>query len=1032
MGLLQMSLYGAIMILAAVLIRIAAVNRLPKRTFIVLWCVVLTRLLIPFEITSDYSVYSFLGVDVKIDSVVREDSETGRTTGRRYGEALPQSVARNRDASTGQSKKVEQETIILQSEAAGQGASEQQSKTAGQGTSAQQSATTGDDLHTQALKTQNDAGEANPAAAAYTNVGINADVNKDAAPSGMTGSVISAIMTKIVNTTSSMTAMIIWAVGVVLCAVFFIVTYVRCRIEFAMSLPVQNAFVEAWVEQRRMAQGKKIFSAWQRDKASRGICPSVTVRVSDRIDTPLTYGVVYPVILLPKGTEWEKTEQLEYVLWHEYMHICYGDNVLKLVMVTALCLHWFNPLVWVMYILLNRDIELACDESVVHRCGVDDKSAYANMLISMEAKRSGLMPLCNNFSQNAIEERVRAIMKIKKISLGAVIFAAGLVVGVTTAFATSSAGNAERTAALTDSVNDDMALQNDTESETDQTTGTKVADAGFTQEEYDKLIALRFDGYEDMTVSEFQDKVWALTDTPEYRDLLERFSQSEEFYEKCDTDDRAAFLVNVLDPLTGDKWQERDFSGAVSVSGIDLPRQQNVPYDMAILEYVMTVTILDADSLTVGDYVDTRLELADRIANFLSGCMTEELADEELMLGVIDSMISELTAALSTEDIRVDMEWVYRPLASYRTDGSDTPEEGWDWETEYQRQQEEVRALEAEYQRQQEEERDLEAEYQNDRAEQWEEVLKPYIPFGLTCAYDIQADEGKMYFQGKEVRGLMDEKRGIWITEHSGIGENIYAEDSIELYAVYDEDGSLTGLRAATGKEQDEWNLRRRQSTDGWHDVSEEVREFLPGTNEDYDHMLSLKKSEYGKMSLADFNRELLAWGNEHSDSYDRIECDRIWDDFRVNLSEEDKEFITRTVRLSGRENAMVVRSLYRGKTEEEAEDVSIGDALTKNPGDEVPRLTWCQMYYSFSYHVSDKEKVTVGERDRAVGGMLDGIQEFWDETDIEDILKRDKSDIIAKLNELAKKYSTRNIKITVAKEDQIGFECMDEREFRN
>ncbi|MDE7258597.1 MAG: M56 family metallopeptidase, partial [Lachnospiraceae bacterium] len=500
MGLLQMSFYGAILILAVVLIRTVAVNRLPKRTFIVLWCVVLTRLLIPFEITSDYSVYSLLGVDVKIDSSVREDLKTG------------------------QSKKVEQETIILQTETAGQGASEQQSKTAGQGASEQQSEAAGNGLHAQTLKTQNDVGEAKPAAASDTNVGINVDANKGATQFGRIGSVISTIMTKLVNTTNSMTAMIIWAVGVVLCAVFFIVTYVRCRIEFAMSMPVHNAFVEAWVEQRRTSRRKKFFSAWQSHRVSHVIWPSVTVRVSDRIDTPFTYGVIHPVILLPKGTEWEKTEQLEYVLWHEYMHIRYGDNVLKLVMVTALCLHWFNPLVWVMYILLNQDIELACDESVVRRCGIDDKSSYANMLISMEAKRSGLMPLCNNFSQNAIEERVRAIMKIKKISLGAVIFAAGLVVGVTTAFATSSAGNADQSATLTDLVNDDAILQNDTGAEMDQATGTEVSDIDFTQEEYDKLMALRFDGYEDMTVSEFQDKVWALTDTPEYRDLLERFS----------------------------------------------------------------------------------------------------------------------------------------------------------------------------------------------------------------------------------------------------------------------------------------------------------------------------------------------------------------------------------------------------------------------------------------------------------------------------------------------------------------------------
>ncbi|MBD5505493.1 MAG: hypothetical protein HDR09_17595, partial [Lachnospiraceae bacterium] len=76
--------------------------------------------------------------------------------------------------------------------------------------------------------------------------------------------------------------------------------------------------------------------------------------------------------------------------------------------------------------------------------------------------------------------------------------------------------------------------------------------------------------------------------------------------------------------------------------------------------------------------------------------------------------------------------------------------------------------------------------------------------------------------------------------------------------------------------------------------------------------------------------------------------------------------------------------------------------------------------------------KVTVGERDRAVGGMLDGIEAFWEQTDIEELLKMDKSDIIEKLNELAKKYSTRNITITVARDDQIGFECMDERESIN
>ena len=64
MGLLQMSLHGAVMILVVAVIRTVAVNRLPKRTFIMLWSVVLIRLLIPFEVPSDFSVYSLVGRDV--------------------------------------------------------------------------------------------------------------------------------------------------------------------------------------------------------------------------------------------------------------------------------------------------------------------------------------------------------------------------------------------------------------------------------------------------------------------------------------------------------------------------------------------------------------------------------------------------------------------------------------------------------------------------------------------------------------------------------------------------------------------------------------------------------------------------------------------------------------------------------------------------------------------------------------------------------------------------------------------------------
>ncbi len=141
---------------------------------------------------------------------------------------------------------------------------------------------------------------------------------------------------------------------------------------------------------------------------------------------------------MPKRTDWQDTKHLKYVLLHEYVHICHYDSLIKLIATAALCIHWFNPLVWVMYILFNRDIELACDENVVHRLGEKSKSTYALMLISMEIKKSKLMPLGNNFNKNAIEERITAIMKTKKTSLLSILVGLMLILVVVTACATTT------------------------------------------------------------------------------------------------------------------------------------------------------------------------------------------------------------------------------------------------------------------------------------------------------------------------------------------------------------------------------------------------------------------------------------------------------------------------------------------------------------------------------------------------------------------------------------------------------------------
>lgn len=225
---------------------------------------------------------------------------------------------------------------------------------------------------------------------------------------------------------------VVWIGGVILCACFFLITYLRGLLEFSTSLPVRNDYAAKWLSDHRMVR-------------------TIQIRQSDRIAAPLTYGILKPVILMPQKTDWEDGQQLQYVLSHEYVHICRFDMVWKLVAALALCIHWFNPLVWVMYILFNRDIELSCDERVVRQYGERARTVYAKTLLTMEEKKSGLMPLCNNFSKNAIEERITAIMKIKKITLWAVMMSAAVLVAVVVLFATTAEGKP-----LSDTENQEM------------------------------------------------------------------------------------------------------------------------------------------------------------------------------------------------------------------------------------------------------------------------------------------------------------------------------------------------------------------------------------------------------------------------------------------------------------------------------------------------------------------------------------------------------------------------------------------------
>ena len=330
MNFIQMSLAGAIMVLAVAIIRLCFMHRIPQKTFVVLWGLVLCRLLLPFDITAPTSIFAI-----------------GQ---RMQGTAEPVITFETIDSA------VMEEGLT--------------------------------NIYT------------------WQYVQARIDQQFPAVEQVEPGLSIVSLLT------------IFWLVGLVLFGIFFTTLYIKQRRKFLMSLPLENEFIANWQQKHKLKR-------------------QIHVRVSDQITTPLTYGIHAPVILLPKNMNWSDEKGLAHILAHEWIHIKRFDALKKLLLAAVLCVHWFNPLVWLMYILFNRDLELACDEGVIRLFGEEEKPEYARTLIGAQEQKS-YPPLYNTFGKYAIEERIQAIMQSRKASLVRVFAAFLLVASIAMVLATSA------------------------------------------------------------------------------------------------------------------------------------------------------------------------------------------------------------------------------------------------------------------------------------------------------------------------------------------------------------------------------------------------------------------------------------------------------------------------------------------------------------------------------------------------------------------------------------------------------------------
>ena len=155
---------------------------------------------------------------------------------------------------------------------------------------------------------------------------------------------------------------------------------------------------------------------------------------SENVSFPFVLGIIKPRIYLPFKMN---GQYLEHVVAHEQAHICRKDHWWKPLGFLLLMIHWFNPLMWLAYVLLCRDIELACDEKVIKELGNEQRGDYTQALVACSINRRMIAACPLAFGEVSVKERVKSVMNYKKPAFWVIIMAVIVCVGVAVCFLTN-------------------------------------------------------------------------------------------------------------------------------------------------------------------------------------------------------------------------------------------------------------------------------------------------------------------------------------------------------------------------------------------------------------------------------------------------------------------------------------------------------------------------------------------------------------------------------------------------------------------
>ncbi|MBR5289456.1 MAG: M56 family metallopeptidase, partial [Erysipelotrichaceae bacterium] len=157
--------------------------------------------------------------------------------------------------------------------------------------------------------------------------------------------------------------------------------------------------------------------------------------MSDLVDSPLLTGLVHPVIALPADIV--DHPHLDMMIEHEMMHYQKKDLLMKFLMLLAKCIHWFNPIVYLMEKQLSKDLEMACDEEVLKNADEEKKQIYAQTLLDMVCKtRFSKEAFTTQFSSDDFKMRIRNVFDTGRNKVGKliVVFVFGIITGISVLF----------------------------------------------------------------------------------------------------------------------------------------------------------------------------------------------------------------------------------------------------------------------------------------------------------------------------------------------------------------------------------------------------------------------------------------------------------------------------------------------------------------------------------------------------------------------------------------------------------------------